>query len=175
MKLIAFVEIETIDDKSVVKSVAPFSSDVINPETFSADWLDGVAARQKWEQFCDAFYHLLTESGMIDETGLHVDEYTPGSICRFILANPAMLPESFRDSALGMMVMGAIKTGAKTIKKGKNIEINWESINQHTGPMTEAVLNRMLIEPTRRDFLQPIFSKYFTLPDVTQPVADPTN
>lgn len=175
MKVVAFVDIEIVDNKSVVKSVSPFSSDAINAETFSADWLDGIAARQKWEQFCNAFYHLLTESGMIDANGLHVDEYTPGSICRFILANPAMMPESFRDSALGMLVMGAIKTGAKTIKKGKNIEINWESINKHTGPMTEAVLNRMLIAPERRDFLQPIFAKYFTLSDGVEPAAEPTN
>ncbi|GAB3568781.1 hypothetical protein GCM10027578_22000 [Spirosoma luteolum] len=167
MKKIAIVDIELVDNTPKVTAVTPFQD--IDADTFSADWLDGQQARAKWEQFCNAFYHLLTESGLVDANGIHVDEYTPGSVCRFILANPTMIPADFRDTGLGMIVMQAIKTGAKTIKKGKAIEINWESINAHTGPMTEAVLKRMVLDPQRADLLLPIFSKYFTMPDATAP------
>ncbi|GEM_PF-5394841 len=171
MKMIAIVDIELVDNTQKVRTVQPYSS--INADTFVEDWTDGVAARQKWEQFCNAFYHLLIESGFIDENGLHVDDYTAGSVFRFIKANPDMLTESFRDSAVGMMVMQAVKSGAKMIKKGKDIDINWPSINQHTGPMTEAVLNRMLIDTKRRELLQPIFAKFLTLPADSTPAADP--
>ncbi len=78
-----------------------------------------------------------------------------------------MFPADFRDSGLGMMVMAAIKTGAKTINKGKDIEVNWDAINAHAGPMTEAVLNQMVKSPERADLLLPIFTKYFTTTPIT--------
>ncbi|MVM35006.1 hypothetical protein GO755_33570 [Spirosoma sp. HMF4905] len=130
-------------------------------DTFIHDWNEGVLAKKQWDQFCENLFQILTKSELIDETGLHVSEYTPGSICRFLLANKQIFPEDFRDSMLGLTVMQAVKTGAKTIKKGKDIVINWEDITAHAGPMTEAVLHQMLKTPERSAIMMPVIRQYF--------------
>ena len=143
----------------------------IDAETFVQQWNEGINACLHWTQFCYNLFEIVTKTGLIDENGLHTAEYTPGSICRFLMANKEMFPQEFRDSALGMMVMQAIKTGAKTIKKGKDIEVDWSSITQHAAPMTEAVLQQMIKSPERAAILMPIIQQYF--PTATQPVVPP--
>ncbi|MVM29377.1 hypothetical protein GO755_04975 [Spirosoma sp. HMF4905] len=147
----------------------------INPDTFITLWNEGIVALRQWDQFCQSLFHILTKSGMIDEEGLHVSEYSPGSICRFILANKEVLPEGFRETGLGMMVMQAIKTGAKTIKKGKDIVIDWKEITAYAGPMTDAVLVQMMNSPQRSAILLPIIQQFFPhWPEVPTTETQPT-
>lgn len=150
----------------------------IDADTFYQNWNEGIVARQQWEQFCENLFQILIKTGLIDENGLHTSEYTPGSICRFLMANKEMFPADFRDGALGMMVMGAIKTGAKTIKKGKDIDVDWPSITTHAAPMTEAVLAQIIKSPERSAMLMPIIRQYFPViltetPEADQPTMPP--
>lgn len=150
----------------------------IDASTFYENWNEGIVARQQWEQFCENLFQILIKTGLIDENGLHTSEYTPGSICRFLMANKEMFPQEFRDGALGMMVMSAIKTGAKTIKKGKDIEVDWSSITTHAAPMTEAVLAQIIKSPERSGMLMPIIRQYFPViltetPEDEQPAIPP--
>ncbi|GAB2566805.1 hypothetical protein [Spirosoma areae] len=173
MKILAYIEIEgeilPLNGGPLLIKRAEAIPGIL-AETFLQEWNAGVMARNQWEQFCENLFQILTKSGLIDENGLHTSEYTPGSICRFLLANKEMFSRDFRDSALGMMVMSAIKTGAKTIKKGKDIEVNWDAITAHAGPMTEAVLTQLVKQPHRSAIVLPIIRQYF--PAQTTPAAD---
>lgn len=169
-RVLAIVEVQTSEQGPEETIVNATEIQGIDPNTFAEQWNAGIQARQKWEQFCENFYQILIKSGLIDEAGLHVDEYDFGSIARFVMDNQSMLPEGFTGSALGMMVMPLVKSAGKMFKKGKEIEVNWDAINQHAGPMTEAVLNMMVMSPERRDMLLPVFTKFFVMTPVS-----PTN
>ncbi|GAB3761489.1 hypothetical protein [Spirosoma pomorum] len=156
---------ETIDPSAVssieaIRTIHPaYYPDIA---TFLAHWNAGIDARQNWEHFSDNFFKLFTESGFVDEAGVHIEEYDLGSLCRFVIDNKeTIMPKSFRDSMFAGMLTGALKMGATTMSKGKDIQVNWPEMAEYARPMAEIVLNQVAQSPERRRLMLPILKRFF--------------
>ncbi len=162
-----------IKNVAVISGIHPmYYRDV---RTFLAHWIAGINARQKWEIFSENFFKLFTESGFVDEKGIHTDEYDVGSICRFIIKNKeTIMPQSFKQSAFSGMLIGALKMGASTMRKGKDIEVDWPKIASYAKPMAEIILTQVALAEHRREIMQPIINQYFDENPIVinQPTSD---
>lgn len=166
--------VETADDVDGSLPISPLSitsvqpipfidaNALTDPQTFFRHWVAGINARNDWENFSNSLFRMLIESGAVDESGLHVEEYTPGSVCRFVTKNQKdVFSDEFRNSAFGMMVIATIKAGGKMIKKGKEIDVNWSNVQDYARPMTDIVLSQMVRTDERAAIMMPIYQKYF--------------
>jgi hypothetical protein len=165
-KLLAIVEladpaVDPMDPANLVAitAIPDFPIDVIpNGNALIAHWNAGIQARYYIEDVAENFYQIFRKSGIIDENGLHIKEYTPGSLFRFLDKNQEMMmPPSFRESATGMLVSGSIKSATMLLgKKGKEIDMDWSFLMEHGKPFIETIIRQIMQSPDRRAIVEPL-------------------
>lgn len=184
--------VETVDDVDGSVPIDPLSIRSVQPvphidpgaltdvDTFMRHWFAGIVARNDWESVGENLLTILIKSDMIHQHGDNISKYDFGSICRAALTyvdkqksfkkadknykSPVL---TFVDSPLGMMVLATVKGAGKMFRKGNDITVDWQAIEQHWEPVAVSFINQIMSAKHRADLLEPVIKKYLT------PAPDP--
>lgn len=133
----------------------------INADSFLSDWNEGIVARRMWESFVGGLFSILTENELLDENGLHFNDYSFGDVCKYIVDNQDKLPSPIKEatsSTFGMVLMSSIKTASRTIRRKKEIKIDFPEMQKHLMPMLESIMVMAMKDPDRAKLLTPLLN-----------------